>query len=200
MALNPFKGLIDTLTQKSLDAGNKAAQAAETDAKENNAAPQEVERLKASAFKRASEPYEALKTQLKIILERAANDRAAIEQEAANSASAFAEKAADISIEITKITEQTNASDATILQSAKMAAEAVNAAVSSASSASETVRLGVIAGEARDRAFQNAVDNGKSGADALNIANAVAKGYADAAKASASAAKKRKRLHKVHQT
>ena len=71
-----------------------------------------------------------------------------------------------------------------------MAAEAVNAAVSSASSASETVRLGVIAGEARDRAFQNAVDNGKSGADALNIANAVAKGYADAAKASASAAKK----------
>ena len=190
LALNPFKGLKDTLTQKSLDAGNKAAQAAETDAKENNAAPQEVERLKASAFKRASEPYEALKTQLKIILERAANDRAAIEQEAANSASAFAEKAADISTEITKITEQTNAVDATILQSAKMAAEAVNAAVSSASSASETVRLGVIAGEARDRAFQNAVDNGKSGADALNIANAVAKGYADAAKASASAAKK----------
>ena len=127
---------------------------------------------------------------MKIILERAANDRAAIEQEAANSASAFAEKAADISTEITKITEQTNAADATILQSAKMAAEAVNAAVSSASSASETVRLGVIAGEARDRAFQNAVDNGKSGADALNIANAVAKGYADAAKASASAAKK----------
>ena len=96
-----------------------------------------------------------------------------------------------ISTEITKITEQTNAADATILQSAKMAAEAVNAAVSSASSASETVRLGVIAGEARViELFKNAVDNGKSGADALNIANAVAKGYADAAKASASAAKK----------
>ena len=190
LSLNPFKGLIDTLTKKALDAGNKAAKAAETSAKENNAAQSEIDRLKEAAFEKASQPYEALKTQLSVILERAANDRDAIEQEAANSASSFASSAAEITTEINKIAEQTGSSDATILQSAKMAAEAVKAAVSSAASASETVRLGVIAGKARDQAFKNAVDSGKSGADALNIADAVAKGYADAAKASASAAKK----------
>ena len=190
LSLNPFKGLVDSLTKKALDAGNKAAKAAETAAEENNATPSEKLRLKDAAFKKASEPYEALKAELNIILQRAVTERDAIEQEASNSASNFASKAADITAEINKIAEQTNTADATILQSAKMAAEAVKAAVSSASSASETVRLGVIAGKARDQAFKDAVDSGKSGADALGIANAVAKGYADACKASASAAKK----------
>ncbi len=190
LSLNPFKGLIDTLAKQAVDAGNKAADAAEVSAKENNATPQEITRLKNEAFQKASDPYDALKNELSFILERAVNERDTLEEEASSSASEFASKAEDITTEITKITEQTSAADATILQSAKMAAEAVKAAVSSASSASETVRLGVIAGKARDQAFEEAVSSGKSGADALSIANAVAKGYADACKASASAAKK----------
>ena len=193
LSINPFKGLLDTLTKTATDAGNIAAEAAEVSANQNNATPAEVLLLKDEAFQKASAPYEALKTELSVILGRAASeriDRSAIEQEAADSASSFAAKAANISNEIGQLAEQTGDADGSISQSAKMAVEAVNAAVSSAASASETVRLGVIAGQARDQAFANARGSGKSGADALEIANAVAKGYADAAKASASAAKK----------